>query len=63
MQAAILDATIATWRGRATTEKGFGAIDRDGWAASIAYLTELGLVPKPVKVDDLVTDDFLPGAG
>jgi len=62
-QAAILDSTIASWRGRATTEQGFGAIDRDGWQASIAYLTELGLVPKPVRVDDLVTDDFLPGAG
>lgn len=62
LQAAILDATIATWRSRATTEKGFGVIDRAGWTASIAYLTELGLVPNPVKVDDLVTDDFLPGA-
>ncbi len=62
LQAAILDATIATWRGRATTAKGFGAIDRDGWTASIAYLTELGLVPTPVKVDALVTEDFLPGA-
>ena len=29
----------------------FGAIDREGWEASIAYLTTLGLVPNPVTVE------------
>jgi len=54
-QAAILAATIETW----TTKAGpFGAIDREGWAASLTYLTELGLVPNPVTLDDLVRDDL-----
>ena len=60
-QAAILGATIETWArpgGDATT---YGDIDAAGWGASIAYMTELGLVPNPVKVDDLVRSDFGPG--
>jgi NitT/TauT family transport system substrate-binding protein len=60
VQLAILDATIATWSGRATASGGYGAIDRAGWQASIDYMTKLGLVPKPVTVDDLVLTDFLP---
>ena len=31
-----------------------------GWQASIDYMTTLGLVPKPVTVDQLVTEEFLP---
>jgi NitT/TauT family transport system substrate-binding protein len=58
-QAAILDATIDTWRDP-TGAKPFGSIDRAGWEASIAYLTKLQLVPNPVKADDLVRDDLLP---
>jgi len=53
-QAAILDATIATWSAPGGTADSFGAIDRDGWQASIEYLSKLGLVKNPVKVDDLV---------
>ena len=34
---------------------------RAGWTESIAFLTELGLVPNPVTVDDLVRTDLLPG--
>ncbi len=56
-QLAILEATIDTWR---TSAGPFGAIDREGWEASIAYLTELGLVPNAVTVDDLVSEDLLP---
>ena len=59
-QAAILAATIAAWSGPVQDSHRLGAIDRDGWAASLAYLTELGLVKKPVTVDDLVRTDFLP---
>ncbi len=59
LQAAILDATIATWRDPTGTRP-FGAIDRAGWAASIAYLAGLDLVPKPVTVDDVIRDDLLP---
>jgi NitT/TauT family transport system substrate-binding protein len=58
-QAAILDATIATWL-PVGGGGDFGAIDRNGWEASIAYLTKLGLVPNPVKVDDLVNTDLVP---
>jgi NitT/TauT family transport system substrate-binding protein len=58
-QAAILDATIATWS-PATGGGAFGAIDRASWEASVVYMTKLGLVPKPVTVDELVRDDLLP---
>ncbi len=53
-QAAILDATIATWVPPGGTVDDFMSIDRVGWQASIDYLTELGLVPNPVTVDELV---------
>jgi NitT/TauT family transport system substrate-binding protein len=59
-QAAILAATIESWRGTAQLARGLGAIDRDGWAQSIAFMTTLGLVPNPVTVDDLVRADLLP---
>ena len=59
-QAAILAATIATWTGPAQDARGLGAIDRDGWTASITYLDSLGLVKDPVTTDDLVREDLLP---
>jgi len=59
-QAAILAATIATWAGPAQDARGLGAIDRDGWTASITYLDSLGLVKDPVTTDDLVREDLLP---
>ncbi len=58
-QAAILNATIASWS-PASGGGAFGAIDRVGWQASIAYLTKLALVAKPVTVDDVVRTDLLP---
>lgn len=61
-QAAILDATIATWS-PSSGGGPFGTIDRAGWEASIAYLTTLELVPNPVTVDQLVTEAHLPGQG
>ena len=61
-QAAILDATIATWS-PSSGGGPFGTIDRAGWEASIAYLTTLELVPNPVTVDQLVTDAHLPAQG
>ncbi len=60
VQMAVLSATIESWTGPTQASNGLGAIDRDGWARSIAYLTSLGLVPKPVTVDDLVQDGLLP---
>jgi NitT/TauT family transport system substrate-binding protein len=62
-QLAILNATIDSWTGQVQATNGLGAIDRDGWTKSIAYLTTLGLVPKPVTVDDLVVDGFIPVGG
>ncbi len=62
-QAAILAATIATWSGPVQDGRGLGAIDRDGWTSSIAYLTKLGLVKNPVTTDQLVRDDLLPPGG
>jgi NitT/TauT family transport system substrate-binding protein len=59
-QLAILQATIEAWSGEATRERGFGAIDRDGWEDSIDLMVDLGLVPTPVTVDDLVREDMLP---
>jgi NitT/TauT family transport system substrate-binding protein len=62
-QAAVLAATIDSWTGPVQAASGLGAIDEAGWAASIDYLATLGLVPKPVNVDDLVRTDLLPGGG
>lgn len=60
-QLAVLEATIDSWEGPAQAEFGLGAIDNDGWIASIEYLTTLGLVPNPVVVEDVVRTDLLPG--
>jgi NitT/TauT family transport system substrate-binding protein len=57
-QAAILDATIAVWQAPGGGD--LGTIDRVGWEESIAFMTSLDLVPNPVTVDDLVTEEFLP---
>jgi NitT/TauT family transport system substrate-binding protein len=62
-QAAILDATIEVWRGPVQEEKGLGAIEPADWEASLEFLTELGLVPNPVTVDDLIDTGVLPGTG
>ncbi len=59
-QRAILEATIDMWQNNLTGTQGLGAIDLDGWAKSIAFLTELGLVAKPVTVDDLIDLRFIP---
>jgi NitT/TauT family transport system substrate-binding protein len=62
-QAAILDATIAVWRGPVQEAGGLGAIEPADWAASIDYLTTLGLVPNPVTVEELIDTGLLPGPG
>ena len=59
-QGAILAATIATWSGPIQDARGLGAIDRDGWTASIAYLGKLGLLKGQVTTDALVREDLLP---
>jgi NitT/TauT family transport system substrate-binding protein len=57
-QRAILAATIAAWSRPGGSASDYGSIDRTGWEASITYMTRLGLVPNPVKVDDLVRTDL-----
>jgi NitT/TauT family transport system substrate-binding protein len=59
-QAAILAATIDSWAGPLQVDHGLGAIDRDGWTASITFMTGLGMVKAPVTTDDLVREDLLP---
>jgi NitT/TauT family transport system substrate-binding protein len=59
LQRQILDATIATWK-NPRTGAALGAIDRDGWQQSLAFMTGLGLVPNPVTVDQLVDTSLLP---
>jgi NitT/TauT family transport system substrate-binding protein len=59
-QAAVLAATIATWAGPVQEANHLGAIDRDGWTKSIAYLGTLGLVKNPVTTNDVVREDLLP---
>jgi NitT/TauT family transport system substrate-binding protein len=59
-QAAVLAATIDSWTGRLQGTQGLGAIDKDGWQASIALMDDLKLLAKPVETEDLVRTDLLP---
>lgn len=58
-QGAILDATIAAWKGSGDASQ-IGTIDSAGWQKSIDFMTRLGLVPNAVTVDGLVRTDLLP---
>jgi NitT/TauT family transport system substrate-binding protein len=57
-QAAILAATIDAWAGG--DGAALGTIVREDWDASIAYLTELRLVPNPVGWEAVVDASLLP---
>ena len=59
-QAAILAATVATWSGPVQDARGLGAIDRDGWTTSIAFLGKLNLLKGDVTTDKIVREDLLP---
>jgi NitT/TauT family transport system substrate-binding protein len=58
VQKAILAATIDAWEPVGGGK--LGAIEEDAWQASIDFLEELKLVPKPVRVEDVVDLTFLP---
>jgi NitT/TauT family transport system substrate-binding protein len=60
LQAAILSATIDAWQGAGGLP--LGTIDRESWRKSLDFMTSLGLVPNPVTVDDLVTEEFIPAS-
>jgi putative riboflavin transport system substrate-binding protein len=64
LQDAILAATIADWRpsGAASDLPITGSVDTTGWDKSLAFMTSLGLVPKPVTVLDLVDTSFAAGS-
>ena len=62
-QAAILAATIVAWSGPVQDADGLGALDPGGWTASIAYMTELGLVPNPITIDDVLDPGLLTQGG
>jgi NitT/TauT family transport system substrate-binding protein len=57
-QRKILASTIEMWKDPAGGA--YGALDRAGWSASIAFMSGLGLVPSPVTADDLLTETLLP---
>jgi ABC-type nitrate/sulfonate/bicarbonate transport system substrate-binding protein len=60
LQEAILAATIDVWKSPLTDSKGLGAVDTEGWTKTIAYLTKLGLVTKPISAADATRTDMLP---
>lgn len=61
-QRAILDATIETWQSPRIEAGGPGAIDREGWAESVAFMRSLpdSPVAREVSVDELVSEELLP---
>ena len=64
LQEAILAATIADWRpsNAAAGSQISGAVDTAAWQKTIAFMTTLGLVPKPVTIADLVDTSVAPGS-
>ena len=62
-QQAILAATIAAWRpsGAATGSTISGAVHPAAWDRTVAFMTSLGLVAKPVLAADLVDTTFAAG--
>jgi NitT/TauT family transport system substrate-binding protein len=58
LQTAILNATIEAWNGSGGNDS-LGVIDRTSWQKSLDFMTTLGLVPNPVTIDDLLTEDFV----
>jgi NitT/TauT family transport system substrate-binding protein len=62
LQEAVLAATIADWRptGAAADAPITGAVDTGAWDKTLAYMTTLGLVPKPVTTNDLVDTTVAP---
>jgi NitT/TauT family transport system substrate-binding protein len=61
LQLAILKATVATWQNAYTQAHSLGAIDRDAWTRSVAFMSSLPDHPvaRTVTTDELVSDDLL----
>jgi NitT/TauT family transport system substrate-binding protein len=64
LQEAILAATIADWRptGAAAGAPISGAVDTAAWDKTLAFMTSLKLVPKPVTTTDLVDTSVATGS-
>jgi NitT/TauT family transport system substrate-binding protein len=64
LQLALLEATISAWRpaGAASGSPITGAVDASAWDETVAFMTSLKLVPKPVTSSDLVDTTFAPGS-
>jgi len=62
VQRQILDATIASWQSPYTNAHGLGAIDPNGWAATLSFMETLPGKPlaSPVTVDQLIDPSLLP---
>jgi NitT/TauT family transport system substrate-binding protein len=62
LQEAVLAATIADWRAGVSGQSPItGSVQTTSWDKSLAFMTSLGLVPKPVPVTDLVDTSFAGG--
>jgi NitT/TauT family transport system substrate-binding protein len=63
LQLALLTATVESWRpaGAAGAAPITGAVDPAAWDKTVAFMTSLQLVPKPVTSKDLVDTSFAPG--
>ncbi len=63
-QAKILDATIAAWRPKGSVAGApiSGVVDQSAWQKTLATMTSLKLVPKPVTIGDLVDTTFVTGS-
>jgi NitT/TauT family transport system substrate-binding protein len=62
-QRAILEATIAAWQDDFSARHGLGAVDREAWRSAVGIMSALpdSVVAATLSVDDLVTDELLPG--
>ena len=59
---AIMEATVAIWRGAMQRERGLGAIDANGWITSINFLRNVPgqVVATGLAIDDLLDETLLP---
>jgi len=59
---AVMEATIAVWRGPAQASAGLGAIDRAGWVTSLDFLRAIPeqRIRADLTVDELLDESLLP---
>ena len=59
---AVMEATVAIWRGAAQRARGLGAIESNGWITSIEFLRTVPgqVVATGLAIDDLLDETLLP---